>query len=103
MKVDSYTVTGIGRDGAPGARVSRIATEDGVYWLAADGGRSHLVTLPMPRCVPGTTTYLADAARAPCEALALAAETEAAARWVRHGSAARPRRRWASVPDDDAR
>jgi hypothetical protein len=87
MKVDSYTVTGTGRDSVPAPRVSRIATEDGVFWLAEDGGRSHLVTLPMPRCAPGTTTHLEDEAHAPCEALALAAETEVAVRWVRFGSA----------------
>jgi hypothetical protein len=103
MKIDSYTVTRIGREGAPAARVSRIATDDGVYWLVDDGGRSRLIALPMPMCSAGTTTYLEDDARAPCEALALAAETEAAVRWVRYGRMTAAPERLGDVLDDDAR
>jgi hypothetical protein len=86
MMVNSYTMTGSRRDGAPSPRVWRIATGDGVFWLAEDGGRSRLIALPMPVGDGDNGSLAEDGARAPCEELALMAETEAAGRWVRRGA-----------------
>ena len=92
MQVNRYTMTGVRRDGAPPPRVWRIATDEGVFWLAEDAGRSRLIALPMPVGDEGGGTPQDDTGRAPWEALAIAAETEAATRWVSKGSA-HPERR----------
>jgi hypothetical protein len=83
MKVNGYTLTDVRRDGAPAPRVWRIATDNGVLWLAEDGGRSRLIRLPLPVGDGDTVAYFEGVGQSPCEALALTAETEAACRWVR--------------------
>jgi hypothetical protein len=83
MKVNSYSVATIRRDGAPPPRVWRISTEGGILWLADEGGRSRLIRLPFPIGDSDNTSHADDRLQTPCEALALAAETEAAGRWVR--------------------
>jgi hypothetical protein len=83
MKVNSYTLANVHRDGTPPPRVWRISTDDGVLWLAEDGGRSRLIRLPLPINDADKVAYLEEVGQSPCEALALTAETEAASRWVR--------------------
>ena len=85
MKVNPYMLTGVRRDGAPPPRIWRISTDDGVLWLAEDGGRSRLIRLPFPVGDGDNVAYLEEVGQSPCEALALTAETEAAGRWVRNG------------------
>jgi hypothetical protein len=84
MKVNGYTLANVYRDGAPPPRVWRITTDDGVLWLAEDGGRSRLIRLPLPHGDCDMSPDLDDTQPGPCEALALTAETEAAGRWVRN-------------------
>jgi hypothetical protein len=84
MKVNSYTLTGVRRDSAPSPRVWRITTDDGVLWLATDGGKSRLIRLPLPFSDGDMKGDLDDTPHSPCDALALTAETEAAGRWVRN-------------------
>jgi hypothetical protein len=87
MQVNTYRMSGVRRDGAPSPRVWRIATDEGVFWLAEDDGRSRLIALPLPVGDGTDGAEQDESGRAPWEALALAAETEAAARWVRKGAA----------------
>jgi hypothetical protein len=87
MNVKSYRLTQMRRDGASPPRIWRISTDDGVVWLAEEGGRSRLIRLPLPVGDGDKVAYLEGVGRSPCDALALTAETEAAGRWVRNGRA----------------
>src|SRR5690606_31909260 len=79
VKVNVYYLSAGRRDGAPPPCALRIATTEGVFWLAQDGEAARLIRLPQPGDGEVDVGH-EDGAWTTCATLALNAETEAASR-----------------------
>jgi hypothetical protein len=88
LKVDAFTLRSHGASTGSLPRAWRISTPEGVFWLLHRGTAARLLSFPRPVAAAGGC---ADAAGDLGQGvtLALAAETEAASRWVRQGVADR--------------
>ena len=82
MKVHGYALTNEVGDGAPAPRAWRIATDEGVFWLAEAGNTARLIGLPLPDGIDRQAPFQDDGPWAALAAFASTAEAEAAGRWV---------------------
>lgn len=90
MKVDIFRLALTDASTSEHPRAMRIATVEGVFWLVQDGPAARLVLLP-PHVEPAAGAPPGEGSQQPAWlALALAAETEAASRWIRQGTAHHP-------------
>ena len=85
MKANGYVLANEVRDGALAPRAWRIATDEGVFWLAEAGNAARLIRLPLPGGIDRQAPPQDDGPWVALEALASTAEAEAAGRWVRGG------------------
>ena len=68
--------------GAPAPRAWRIATNEGVFWLAEAGNAARLIRLPLPGGGATSEPPHVDGEWSALEALADTAEAEATGRWA---------------------
>ncbi len=85
MNVNVFALVPLDARGEAPSRAWRVSTVEGVYWLLQSGTAARLLALPLPAEPPIRGTAAPDCLTAQGVALALAAETAAASRWVRQG------------------